>query len=72
MLTTADIQRWLYWDKESKTHNCFCFVEVADVVFVLSAASNKHRALATKEAMGKAVYRFGCGPMQPCEGEELV
>lgn len=69
MLTTADIQRRLYWDKESKTHSCFCFIETADVILVISAANSKHRALAAKEAMANAVYCFNCGPMQPCEEE---
>lgn len=62
MLTTANIQRRLYWDKESKTHSCFCYIETADNVLVMSAANSKHRALAASEAMAKAVYRFNCGP----------
>lgn len=69
MLTIANIQRKLSWDKETKTHSCFCFIETADVILVISAANNRHRALAAREAMTKAVYRFSCGPLPVYEEE---
>lgn len=65
MLTTAAIKRKLFWDKESKTHSCFCFIETNDTILIMAAANSKHRALAANEAMTKAVYRFNCGPMNP-------
>lgn len=65
MLTSANIQRYLVWDGESKTHSCFAYVQVNDDYYILAAANNKHRAMAVHEAMNLAIYRFNCGPHLP-------
>lgn len=65
MLTSANIQRYLVWDGESKTHSCFAYIEDTHNYLILAAANNKHRAMAVHEAMNLAIYRFNCGPHLP-------
>jgi len=65
MLTSANIQRYLVWDGESKTHSCFAYIEDTQNYLILAAANNKHRAMAVHEAMNLAIYRFNCGPHLP-------
>lgn len=62
MLTSANILRYVDWDKESKTHSCFAYLPLDGKYYILAAANNKHRAMAVHDAMNLAIYRFNCGP----------
>lgn len=62
-LTTRDIRRHVYFDKDMREHVCIAYLELPAVRYVLSVYKNKHRALAVSNAMNVAIYRFTCGPL---------
>lgn len=61
-LSSRDIQRTVYFDPTMKEHVCIAFIDADNVRYVLGVSKSKQRALAVRNTMQKAKYRFECGP----------
>lgn len=62
-LSSRDLQRRVYFDPSMREHVCIAFLETPEARLVLAVTKNKHRALAVRNGMQLAAYRFNCGPL---------
>ena len=64
MLTLNSIRKHSYLDKEMWEWVCIAYLELPEVRLVLSVSRNRNKAIAARECMKNAHYRFSVGPQK--------